>query len=55
MENDDLIDPVEEFGTEAFLQLIHHFALHVVVIRTGILHGGEAKTRISFDGFGADI
>ncbi|MNI64201.1 hypothetical protein D3C73_1196270 [compost metagenome] len=51
MEDDNFINPVKEFWTEAFLQLIHYFTLHVVIICSCIYHSSESERRVTLNRF----
>src|SRR4029450_11145509 len=55
MEDHDVVQAVEELGTEVLLELVRHLVLHPVVVRIGVSATGEAQVEALGDVTGAEV
>ncbi|MNF01191.1 hypothetical protein D3C80_2001460 [compost metagenome] len=55
VEDDNFVNPVQKFRTEALLELFHYFALHIVIISPGIIYCCESKSCVAFDRLSTNI
>ncbi len=55
LEDDDLVDPVQELGTEAAPQHLHDVVADLVELVPGLAGGSEPERLLALEAFGAEV